>query len=66
MLAKEDDINTIKKKIQGAIKFYKYNETNGNTAIGVKTINGDIDYTMLKTMLDKKDIDIIINNLNDI
>jgi hypothetical protein len=66
MLAKEDDINTIKKKIQGAIKFYKYNETNGNTAIGVKTINGDIDYTMLKTMLDKKDIDIIINNINDI
>lgn len=66
MLTKEDDINTIKKKIQGAIKFYKYNETNGNTAIGVKTINGDIDYTMLKTMLDKKDIDIIINNINDI
>lgn len=66
MIAKDLNVNDVKKKIQGAIKFYKYNETNGNIAIGVKTINGDIDYTMLKTMLDKKDIDIILNNINDI
>jgi hypothetical protein len=64
MYKPKPNLKDIRKKIPGAIKFYKYNDPSGKKLVGVKTINGDIDYDMLKTILSKKEIEIIINGLN--
>lgn len=56
-------IKDIRKKIPGHISFYKYNSPTGKLFIGAKTINGDIDYHMLQTMLNDNEIKIILNEL---
>jgi hypothetical protein len=63
MYKKNVTINDIRKKIPGHISFYKYNDPNGKTLVGAKTINGDIDYMMLQTMLKDDEIKIILNEL---
>lgn len=62
MYKPKPNVNDIRKKIPGAIKFYKYNDPLGKELIGVKTINGDIDFDMLKTMLSENEINIIMND----
>ena len=66
MYKQKNNINSIKRKIPSAIKFYTYNDPLGNISIGLKTINGDVDFDMLKTMLSKNDIDTLLNKINDI
>ena len=63
MYKKNVTINDIRKKIPGHISFYVYNDPNGKTLVGAKTINGDIDYMMLQTMLNDNEIQIIIDGL---
>ena len=62
MYKAKPNVNNIRKKIPGAIKFYKYNDPLGKKLVGVKTINGDIDYDMLKTMLSANDLKILLND----
>jgi hypothetical protein len=62
MYKPKPNVNDIRKKIPGAIKFYKYNDPLGKKLVGVKTINGDIDFDMLKTMLSENEINIIMND----
>jgi|TARA_Y100000015_G_scaffold5119_1_gene4576 hypothetical protein len=62
MYKAKPNVNNIRKKIPGAIKFYKYNDPLGEKLVGVKTINGDIDYDMLKTMLSANDLKILLND----
>ncbi len=62
MYKPKPNVNEIRKKIPGAIKFYKYNDPTGKELVGVKTINGDIDYDMLKTILSKSDLKILLND----
>ena len=63
MYKPKPNLKDIRKKIPGAIKFYKYNDPSGKKLVGVKTINGDIDYDMLKTILSESNIKIILNEL---
>lgn len=63
MYKPKPNLKDIKKKIPGAIKFYKYNDPSGKKLVGVKTINGDIDYDMLKTILSESNIKTILNEL---
>ena len=63
MYKPKPNLNDIRKKIPGAIKFYKYNDPSGKKLVGVKTINGDIDYDMLKTILSESNIKTILNEL---
>lgn len=63
MYKPKPNLNDIRKKIPGAIKFYKYNDPSGKKLVGVKTINGDIDYDMLKTILSESNIKTILNAL---
>ena len=62
MYKKQITVNDIKKKIPGAIKFYKYFDPLGQEMIGAKTINGDINFEILQTMLTDEDINIILND----
>ena len=63
MYKKNVTINDIRKKIPGHISFYKYYDPNGETLVGAKTINGDIDYMILQTILNDDEIKIILNEL---
>ena len=63
MYKPKPNLTDIRRKIPGAIKFYKYNDPSGKKLVGVKTINGDIDYDMLKTILSESNIKTILNEL---
>lgn len=62
MYQKQITVNDIKKKIPGAIKFYKYFDPLGQKIVGAKTINGDINFEILQTMLTDEEINIILND----